>query len=400
MWSITGQLEAGDTIALMSPIPLRPTHLVVDLTQLRRNLDAIRARVTPAKVLVMLKANAYGHGVDGVAPFIAPFVDYIGVATLEEGVHLRELGIGKPVLVAGGTLPGQIPSFIAYDLTLTAASPDLLRAAETAAEAAGVPLKVHLKIDTGMERVGAHWDDASPLLEASLKVRHVEVEGIYTHFANSEVVESPGADRRPGFTYAGDQLERFREVLRFYERQGVPPPPLRHTANSAAVLNLPDSYFDMVRTGIMFYGVYPAHDTDRSVEVHAALTWKSQVAFSKITRARQGVSYGSLWHADHPARIVTLPCGYADGYFRRMSNEARVIVNGRKYPQVGRICMDYFMVDLENDSADVGDEAVLLGGSASGERITAEDLAAWAGTNAYEVLTNISARVPRVFIEE
>jgi alanine racemase len=384
----------------MPAIPLRPTHLVVNLTQLRRNLDTIRAQVAPSKVLVMLKANAYGHGVDGVAPFIAPFVDYIGVATLEEGIHLRELGIAKPVLVAGGTLPGQVPYFLDYDLTLTATSPELLGAAETAAESVARRLKVHLKIDTGMERVGAHWNEAEPLLEASLTLRHVNVEGIYTHFANSETVETPGMSRRTGFTYASDQLARFNEVLRFYEERSIPPPPLRHTANSAAVLNLPDSYFDMVRTGIMFYGVYPEHDTDRTVEVRPALTWRSQVAFSKVTPAGQSVSYGSLWQSDHPARIATIPCGYADGYFRRMSNQARVIINGKKHPQVGRVCMDYFMVDVEEHPADVGDEAILLGESASGERITAEDLAAWAGTNAYEVLTNISARVPRVFVEE
>jgi alanine racemase len=136
------------------------------------------------------------------------------------------------------------------------------------------------------------------------------------------------------------------------------------------------------------------------VEVRPALTWKSQVVFSKITPAARGVSYGSRWHSDHPVRIVTIPCGYADGYFRRMTNEARVIVNGRRYPQVGTICMDQFMVDLENDPAAVGDEAILLGEAPSGEQVTAEDLAAWAGTNSYEVLTNISARVPRLFVEE
>jgi alanine racemase len=384
----------------MQPAPLRPTHLVVNLTQLRRNLDAIRARVAPAKVMVMLKANAYGHGVDGVAPFIEPFVDSIGVATLDEGIHLRWLGVKKPILVAGGTLPGHVPHFLDYDLTLTAASPELLGAAETAAEAAGKRLKVHLKIDTGMERVGAHWDEAAPLLEASLKLRHADVEGIYTHFANSETLETPGMVRKPGFTFASEQIDRFNEVLRFYEKRGLAPPQLRHAANSAAILNFPESYFDLVRPGILFYGVYPAEDIKYSVEVRPALTWKSQVVFSKITPAGRGVSYGSRWHSDHPVRIATIPCGYADGYFRRMTNKARVILNGKKYPQVGTICMDQFMVGLENDPAAVGDEAILLGQAASGERVTAEDLAAWAGTNVYEVLTNISARVPRLFVEE
>jgi alanine racemase len=205
---------------------------------------------------------------------------------------------------------------------------------------------------------------------------------------------------KPGFTFASDQIERFNEVLRFYERRSLPAPRYRHAANSAAILHLPESYFDLVRPGLMFYGVYPARDGLHSVEVRPALTWKSQVAFSKITPAGRGVSYGSRWHSDHPVRIVTIPCGYADGYFRRMTNEARVIVNGRKYAQVGTICMDQFMVDLENDPAAVGDEAILLGRAASGEQVTAEELAAWAGTNSYEVLTSISARVPRVYVEE
>ena len=382
------------------PAPLRPTHLVVNLTQLCLNLEAIRARVGPAEVMVMLKANAYGHGVDGVALSIEPFVDSIGVATLDEGIHLRGLGIKKPILVAGGTLPGHVPHFLEYDLILTAASPELLRAAESAAESAGKQLRVHLKIDTGMERVGAHWDEAAPLLEASLKLRHVDVDGIYTHFANAERPESRGMVRESGLTFASDQIARFNEVLRFYEKRSLPLPRLRHAASSAAILNLSESYFDLVRPGLLFYGVYPGKDGLRSVQVRPALTWKSQVAFSKITPAGRGVSYGSRWHSDHAVRIATIPCGYADGYFRRMTNEARVIVNGRKYPQVGTICMDQFMVDLESDPAAVGDEAILLGEAASGEQVTAEDLAAWAGTNSYEVLTNISARVPRVFVKE
>jgi alanine racemase len=383
-----------------APLPLRATHLVVNLGQLRRNVEAIRTRAAPAKVLVMMKANAYGHGVDGVAPFIEPFVDFLGVATLGEGLHLRELGIRKPVLVSGGTLPEELPWFLAHDLTLTADSPELLRAADSAAQAAGKPLRVHLKIDTGMGRVGVQWDDAAPLLNESLTTPHLDIEGIYTHFANAEVVETAGSVDHPGFTTAQDQLERFGEVLRFYESHGLPEPPLKHIGNSAALLNLPHAVFDMVRTGLLFYGVYPEDQRDRPVEVRPALTWKSQVAFRKVLPAGRGVSYGSLWHSDHPAHIATVPCGYGDGYFRRMTNAARVIVNGRRHPQVGRICMDFFMVDLEGDQAQLGDEVILLGRSASGEQVTAEDLAEWAGTNTYEVLTNISARVPRVYVED
>jgi alanine racemase len=163
--------------------------------------------------------------------------------------------------------------------------------------------------------------------------------------------------------------------------------------NSGGILNLPEAHFDMVRPGVLFYGVYPGPGVDRVVEVKPALTWRSRVVYSKVTRPGRPVSYGSLWQAELPVRIVTIPCGYADGYFRRMTNRAQVIVNGKKYPQVGRICMDQFMVNLGDDDAQVGDEVVLLG-----EDITAEDLAEWTGTNEYEVMTNISARVPRVYL--
>lgn len=363
---------------------MRPTYLEVNLPRLKQNLDNIRAQVSPAKVMAVLKANAYGHGVDGVAPYIAPYADCIGVATVEEGIHLRELGIDKPILVMGGTLPEQVPAFLQHDLILAAASMELLEAGNRAAEAARATLSVHLKIDTGMERIGVHDYEAEPFLLRSLACSHLRVEGIFSHFANSEA---------PDLVHAKEQLERFNEVLHFYEKHSLPHPPLRHMANSGAVLQLPESYFDLVRPGVMFYGVYPGREVRRTVEVKPALVWRSKVVYSKITQPGRPVSYGSLWESRTPTRIVTIPCGYADGYFRRMTNQAQVLVNGRKYPQVGRICMDQFMVNLGEDQAGVDDEAVLLG-----EGITAEDFAEWAGTNEYEVMTNISARVPRVFL--
>lgn len=361
---------------------MRPTYLEVDLTQLKRNLEAIRAHVAPARVMPMIKANAYGHGVDGIAPFIEPHVDYFGVALVEEGIHLRQLGIAKPILVAGGTLPGQIPLFLEYDLILTASSAELLASAEEMAAAAKRKLTAHLKIDTGMERVGVHYYEAESFLEQSLRCKHVLIEGIYTHLANSE---------DPKLAHASQQLDRFQEVLRFYEKRSLPPP-IRHMANSGAVLQFPQSHLDLVRPGVMFYGIYPP-GVPHTVGVAPLLKWKSRVAYSKITRPGHPVSYGSLWEPETATRIVTIPCGYADGYFRRMTNQAQVILNGRRYPQVGRICMDQFMVDVGHDEAQVGDEVVLLG-----EGITAYDLAEWTGTNEYEVLTNISARVPRVYV--
>ncbi|HND48576.1 MAG TPA: alanine racemase [Anaerolineales bacterium] len=370
----------------------RPTYLEVNLTQLQKNIEAIRAHVGGAKVMPMVKANAYGHGIEGVAPFIEPHVDMFGVALVEEGIQLRQLGIKKPILVAGGTLIEQLPLFLEHDLTLTASSLDLLLAADQLAESTRKRLTVHLKIDTGMERVGVREYEAEEFILKSTACSQLEVEGIYTHLANSELVELEGL---PNHVVAGQQqLERFQEVLHLYEKHSLPVPSLRHICNSGGILNLPDGHLDMVRPGVLFYGVYPGRDIPRTIDVKPALTWKSRVAYSKVTQPGRAVSYGSLWQVEgSPRRVVTIPCGYADGYFRRMTNQGRVLIKGRSYSQVGRICMDQFMVDAGEDDVKVGDEVVLLGGE-----IAPEELADWAGTNEYEVMTNISARVPRVFV--
>lgn len=365
---------------------MRPTYLEVNLAQLGKNLEVIRAHVAPAKVMPMVKANAYGHGVDGVAPFIEPYVDYIGVALLEEGVHLRELGLRKPILVAGATLPEQVPLFVEYDLTLTGSSLDLLDVAEDVSRATGTRIKTHLKIDTGMERVGVHEYEAESFLLKTFAYKHLNIEGIYTHLANSEL-----ADKSSSLM----QLERFQQVLDIYNKNSLPVPSLRHVCNSGGILNLPEAHFDMVRPGVLFYGIYPGDEVDRVIKVEPALRWRSRVSYSKRTRPGRPISYGSLWQAEAETGIVTIPCGYADGYFRRMTNQAQVVIHQKKYPQVGRICMDQFMVDVGDDDIKVGDEATLLG-----DGIRAEDLAKWTGTNEYEVMTNISARVPRVYINE
>ncbi|MCC6301024.1 MAG: alanine racemase [Anaerolineales bacterium] len=365
---------------------MRPTFLQVNLSQLEKNISAIRAHVSPAKVMPMVKANAYGHGVDGVAPFIEPFVDYFGVATVEEGIHLRELGVKKPILVAGGTLTEQLNLFAQFDLTLTGSSIELLEAAEQISHETGKRIKTHLKFDTGMERVGVHEYEAEAFIEYSLKLKHVDIEGMYTHLANSEL-----ADR----SYSKLQLERFQEILNVYEKLSEPAPALKHVNNSGGILNLPEANFDMVRAGVLLYGVSPGPEVDRVVDVKPALAWRSRVVYAKRTKPGRPIGYGSLWQAETETGIVTVPCGYADGYFRRMTNQARVIIHGKKYPQVGRICMDQFMVDVGDDDVKVGDDVLLLGGE-----ILADDLAEWAGTNAYEALTNINARVPRVFVAE
>lgn len=365
---------------------MRPTYLEVNLTQLQKNLEAIHMQVAPAKVMPMVKANAYGHGVDGVAPFIEPYVDYIGVALVEEGIHLRQLGIRKPILVAGASLAEQIPLFAEFDLTLTGSSSELLDVADQVSHSTAQPIKTHLKIDTGMERVGVREYEAESLILKASAYRHLIVEGIYTHLANAEL-----ADR----TYSKMQMERFQEVLGLYQKHSLPAPALRHVCNSGGILNLPDAYFDMVRPGVVFYGVYPGEEVEQLIEVKPALTWRSRVAYSKRTQPGRPIGYGSLWQSETETGIATIPCGYADGYFRRMTNQAQVLIRQKKYPQVGRICMDQFMVNVGDDPIQAGDAVVLLG-----EGISAEDLARWMGTNEYEVMTSISARIPRVYIRE
>ena len=368
---------------------IRATWAEINLTRLSQNLTAIRTHVAPVKVMIVVKANAYGHGLAEVAKHLSPQVDYIGVAVLEEGILLRELGVHAPILVLGGIWGDQIPGYLQHNLTLTASSVDRLEQIDHVARQMGVKAKVHLKIDTGMERIGVHYYSAETIQEAALSCKNVEVEGIFSHFANSDAAD---------LTHARLQLERFNEVIRFYDKHDLPTP-IRHIANSAAIVQLPESNLDMVRPGIMLYGVYPNPQIDHDIPVQPVLTWSSRVVYFKIVRAGHAVSYNSTWQSDHPVRIVTLPVGYGDGYFRSLSNKAQVIIRGKKYPQVGSVCMDQMMVNIESDSAFNGDEVILIGESGH-ESITAEDLANWAGTIPYEILTNINTRVPRIYFKE
>lgn len=366
---------------------LRPTYLEIDLDRLAENYRIIAAHVAPARVMPILKANAYGHGLCEVAHMLERVgAPHLGVAYLEEALRLRQDGVHLPVLVMGGILGEQIPRFLEHDLTLTASSVDKLRAIDAHAAALGRRATVHLKIDTGMERIGVHWYGAEKLLEASLRCAHVRVEGIFTHFANAD-----GRD----LAHARLQLERFHEVLSFYDKRSLPTP-LRHAASSGAILQLRDSHLDLVRPGVLFYGAGPSAETPASLPVRQALRWITRVVYFKVVRPGHPVSYGSTWAPSEQTRVVTLPVGYGDGYIRAMSGRAEVLIHGRRYPVVGRICMDQTMVSIGWDSAYNGDEVVLLG--ASGETaVRIEELAAWGGTIPHEVLTSINTRVPRVY---
>ena len=366
----------------------RPTYAEINLARLSANFHAINQATGSAKVMPVLKANAYGHGLVRVAQHLEQLgAEYFGVALLEEGVLLRQAGIRTPILVLGGLVPEQIPLYLKYDLTLTAPSIEKLDLIEDAAAGFGGKANVHLELDTGMERAGVHWYNAERFLEHSLACRHCAVEGIYSHFANSDAAD---------LSSARTQYERFMEALQFYERRSLPAP-IRHLANSGGILQLPDSHLNMVRAGILLYGVYPSRECACTIPVRPALSLKSRVVYFKVVEPDMPISYGHTWKSDHRIRVVTVPIGYGDGYSRGLSNRGQVLIRGRRYPIVGRVCMDQLMVNIEWGEAYNGDTVTLLGEDGD-EAITADDLADWLDTIPYEILSSINTRVPRVYV--
>lgn len=367
---------------------VRPTRLEIDLKVLAENFQAIKNHAGQAKVMPVLKANAYGHGLIRVAQLMQELKsDYLGVAVLEEGILLRERGITTPILVLGGIWGNQIPLFIKHNLTMTASSVEKLRQIDEIAAKMNKKAPVHLKIDTGMERLGVHYYNAEKFLEEAIKFKNVELEGIYSHFANSELND---------LSYTKLQFERFQEVLTFFERHSIKMP-IRHISNSGAILQMPEANLDMIRPGIMLYGVYPSSDLKKSVQVKPALTWKSLVVYFKVIKPNHPVGYGSAWQTDHNIRAVTVPVGYGDGYLRTMGHKAEVLVNEKRCRVIGNISMDQIVVNIEDGSAYNGDEVILVGSDGK-NTISVEELAAWADTIPYEILTNINTRVPRVYL--
>lgn len=379
---LTPPLEDDDAIVL------RPTTAYVDLAALEANVQAIRHRVgTHRKIMGVVKANAYGHGLVRVAQEVLRYgVDALGVAFLEEGITLRRAGVEAPILVLGGIIGNQIRHFIEHDLMITASSVYKLGQIEEVAAQLGRRAKVHLKIDTGMERIGTHWDTAERLLEAGLRAEHCDLEGVFSHFAQSDA---------PDPKYTRLQLERFEECLSFFDARSEPTP-TRHIANSGAILQHPDAFFDMVRPGVMLYGVYPTPTVTRSVHLQPVLSLRTRIVYFKVVRAGCPVSYDSTWSPKEDTRVVTLPVGYGDGYSRMLSGRAEVLIHGRRYPVVGRITMDAMMVNIRGGSAYNADAVTLLGQQGA-ERITVEEIAQWLGTIPYEVLTMINTRVPRTY---
>ena len=370
----------------VAPRVPRPTYVEIDLDQLTANYRAVEAAVAPAGMLPVVKAGAYGHGlVEAARLFEGLGPPGLAVAFLEEGVILREAGVTCPILVMGGLDIPQIPDFLHYRLTMTVSSEEASAAIEEAAAGLGVVARVHVKVDTGMGRMGVRPEGAAGLFDALLGSAHVKVEAVYSHLATAD---EPDPDQ----TF--DQIATYRRVVSYFGDRGLPMPKL-HLANSGAVLQHPGTYFDLVRPGLMLYGVYPTDAIPRTVDIGPVLTWRSTVVLSKPLPAGNPVSYGATWTPDRDTRIVVVPMGYGDGYPRLASNRGEVLIRGRRHPVAGRVCMDQFMVDAGPDTdVLVGDEVVIIGAQGE-ETITAGEVAAWARTIPYEILTGISSRVPR-----
>lgn len=373
---------------------LYATTAHTDLGAVRRNLEGVRARVGDRQVLLAVKADAYGHGAVEVARMVerTRCADWLGVATVPEALELRAAGVGLPILKLSHALSDdEVDAALAADVTLTVVDAASVDAVAAAAARAGRSASVHLKVDTGMRRIGAEPADAVALARR-VDAAGLRLEGLFSHLP---VSDTPDAASRE-FTAA--QIARFVGVVAAVEeaRGRVP---LRHLAASAGVLMHPDSWFDLVRPGIMAYGSLPDPASEATVTLSPALRWTTRVAFCKPVAAGETVGYGRTWTAPRDTWIATLPVGYADGYSRLLSNRGRVLVGGRSFPLVGRVCMDQVMVDVGTpDAVRVGDEVVLVGRSGD-EEITVAELADLMGTITYEVTCLIGARVVRTASE-
>jgi alanine racemase len=364
--------------------PFRPTAAGVDLDAVRHNARALKPH--GAELMAVVKANGYGHGDVPVArAALEAGATWLGVALVEEGMRLRESGIDAPILVLSEVPRGSEKESLAAGLTPTLYTDEGLASVADAASTLGRASPVHVKVDTGMHRVGVAPELASQLC---LRIREagLELDGVWTHFAAADEPDDPSASA---------QLERFRRVLAELEGAGIRPR-YRHAANSAAVLTFPDSHLDLVRVGIALYGIMPGPALERRADLRPAMSLRSQVTLTKRVAAGEGVSYGLRYRLEREATVATVPVGYADGYHRAASGRAEVLIRGRRYPVAGTVTMDQITVDCGDDPVGPGDEVVLFGAQGD-EEIRAEDVAGWAGTIGYEVVCGVSERVPREY---
>lgn len=363
----------------------------ISLEAIGHNIREVKKRLPEGvKLLGVVKANAYGHGAVPVASYLENQVDYFATATIEEAVELRENGISVPILILGYVSPSQYGDLVEYDITQTIDSYAQALALEKEAARQNRKAKAHLAVDTGMTRIGFQVtehdaDEAAKIAD----LPHIELEGMFTHFSCADQEDK---------TYCSMQMEKYDKMTALLAERGVTIP-LRHICNSAGIMEFDDHRFEMVRSGIITYGIYPSEEVKKErLDLIPALSWKSHVIHVKEVGPGIGVSYGATYVTEKPmTRIATVSAGYADGYPRALSNQGCVLIHGKKAPIIGRICMDQMMVDV-TDIPDVQvEDVVTLVGTDGDETITIEEIANPAARFDYEMLCDISSRVTRVY---
>lgn len=357
-----------------------PTWIEVDLPQFHKNLTIIRKNIGPSLFCLPVKANAYGHGLIGIGKAAASAgVDLLGVSCLQEGAKLRQAGIEIPILVLGAIHEDQIDDLIHYDLEFTISSKFK---ADLVAKKLKTKRRIHLEVETGMQRTGVRTSTAIELLQHLKQTPCFEIAGIYSHLATADLPNHPTAMK---------QIAAFRELARHF------PGVVAHLANSGGVVHYPDSHFDMVRPGLMAFGYLPENSPLCFSGIAPCFSLKSRISYFKVVQADEGISYGHMYVTQKQTRIVTVPIGYGDGYRRALSNRGSVLIRGKRYKIAGAICMDQFMVDVGDEEAYVGDEVVLIGKQGS-EEIKLTEIAQICDTIPYEVLSQFNERIPRFYV--
>jgi len=369
---------------------MRPTFAEINLDNFIFNLNQLKNKLgANTKLMAVIKANAYGHGALKISRVaLNNGADSLGVALLEEAMELKEEGINAPILVFGYISSFDLEKAIERKIRQTVFSYQQALSISRAALNQNKEALIHIKIDTGMRRIG-FWPERKSLeeIEEIYRLPGIKVEGFYTHFACAEKEDK---------SYTQEQMHRFLTFIKALKEKGFEPG-LLHTANSAALIDLPSTHLDLVRPGIALYGLYPSFVQCEKIELKTVLSLKSEIIQLKVVPAGSGISYNHTFRTSHQSIIATLPIGYADGLNRRLSNKGEVLVKGKKVPIVGAICMDQCLIDVSSiNDVEVGDEAVLLGAQGR-EIITADEIADRLGTISYEVLTSISNRVPRLY---
>jgi len=357
----------------------------INLDNLVYNLRGIQQKTHPAQVIAVVKADAYGHGVVPVTRrLIDEGVKLFAVAQFQEAMELRESGIDQPILIFGRIFPDEIPQAIRSDFRITLFGIEDINWIEKAGQ--DLPARVHVNVETGMGRLGVILDREPDFFDRLIGSKACAWEGLYSHFSTSDEKDQ---------TYARTQLTRFKSILAQLEKKGQRPS-LVNMANSGAILDLPDSYFDACRPGIILYGHYPSTETSRSIPLRQVMTLKSFVAHIRKLPAGHPVSYGRRWTTRNSTRLAVLPLGYADGIRRHLTNCGEVLIKGKRYPLVGTVTMDHVMVDVGNDPIQPGDEVIIWGGSSRGA-IQAMEVAEKIGTIPYELTCGVSRRVKRMY---